>query len=384
MIEELEPKNENEQEVQKEDQSSEEDSKLEQNDKPAEDTPLAQEDEYWLEGATAEQIEEYKLKKLEEEKELSAEEQEKLDKEKNRKLNKKFLILILGFMVCSLLYLVCASIGKYNMLYHVDFDTTKDSISSITALKYIKYAMYVCYAISIVGFIFLILHFTKVKINIPLARKEQIYDILDWVIILPICIVITTICFSLIFTFTVVNGESMQPTLYQNDKLFVLYHKKIEHNDVVIVYADKEKYFNVEKNSLYVKRVIALPGDKIQNEYGDLIINGEKADMSFCKKNAYDRVENNFNSTIAKGVKELSRDTAFNFCFVADVVNDKKQICEYTDDLIFTVPKGYYLVLGDNRGNSKDSRRLGLISKDDIEGVVVSKIEGIIGFKKIN
>ena len=239
MIEELEPKNENEQEVQKEDQSSEEDSKLEQNDKPAEDTPLAQEDEYWLEGATAEQIEEYKLKKLEEEKELSAEEQEKLDKEKNRKLNKKFLILILGFMVCSLLYLVCASIGKYNMLYHVDFDTTKDSISSITALKYIKYAMYVCYAISIVGFIFLILHFTKVKINIPLARKEQIYDILDWVIILPICIVITKICFSLIFTFTVVNGESMQPTLYQNDKLFVLYHKKIEHNDVVIVYADK-------------------------------------------------------------------------------------------------------------------------------------------------
>ena len=60
------------------------------------------------------------------------------------------------------------------------------------------------------------------------------------------------------------------------------------------------------------------------------------------------------------------------------------KICEYTDDLIFTVPKGYYLVLGDNRGNSNDSRRLGLISKDDIEGVVVSKIEGIIGFKKIN
>ena len=43
----------------------------------------------------------------------------------------------------------------------------------------------------------------------------------------------------------------------------------------------------------------------------------------------------------------------------------------FTSDFEYTVPKGKYLVLGDNRLISKDSRMFGLVDKDMIQGKVV-------------
>ena len=36
----------------------------------------------------------------------------------------------------------------------------------------------------------------------------------------------------------------------------------------------------------------------------------------------------------------------------------------------FIIPNGYYFVVGDNRINSNDSRKIGLVKEDNIEGVV--------------
>ena len=83
-----------------------------------------------------------------------------------------------------------------------------------------------------------------------------------------------------------------------------------------------------------IKRVIGLPGDHIQIKDGSVYVNGEKLEESY----------------ISRAVSTESF-----------ILND------------FTVPEGYYFMMGDNRERSSDSRTLGCIPKNKLEGRVVRK-----------
>ncbi len=92
-------------------------------------------------------------------------------------------------------------------------------------------------------------------------------------------------------------------------------------------------FLEIEKLSL-IKRVIGLPGDHIQIKEGSVYLNGEKLEENYLDK------------------------SVFTESFVL------------TD---FTVPEGYYFMMGDNRERSSDSRTIGCIPKKKIEGRVVRK-----------
>ena len=77
-----------------------------------------------------------------------------------------------------------------------------------------------------------------------------------------------------------------------------------------------------------IKRVVGLPGDTIAVRRGKLVLNGEPQKEPFTNKNLPDR------------------------SFYAKI----------------TVPKGHVFVMGDNRGNSADSRVFGPLPKKNIEG----------------
>ena len=146
-------------------------------------------------------------------------------------------------------------------------------------------------------------------------------EIIEYIVLIVIILLIRTYLFVPIM----VSGNSMVPTLNNGDVMilnkFSYLVNDIKRFDIVVV--DYE-------NEYIIKRVIGLPGDYVEYKNDILYVNGKKI------KEEYDR--------------------------------------EYTEDFnlndlnIEKIPNNYYLVLGDNRPISKDSRKIGLIDKKNIKG----------------
>lgn len=147
-----------------------------------------------------------------------------------------------------------------------------------------------------------------------------------------ICLVIAKLITSFVFLSVMVDGNSMYSTLKNGDKGITdgIFYKitGVDRFDIVII---EEKGFSDK----LVKRVVGLPGETLKYEKGKLYINGKF-------------VEENF---ISEEVK-LQTKTPYG--------NDTFEI---------TLGNNEYYVLGDNRGNSTDSRYFGSIKESQIKGV---------------
>ena len=149
---------------------------------------------------------------------------------------------------------------------------------------------------------------------------------------------------------------SMLPTIVEGDRIFVdkmAYRLEVPFTDIEIMQTGQPKrgdivVFNSEKaGNRLVKRLIGEPGDRIAMVDNKLIINGE---LTFYEDN-----ENELHKTEHLGnVAHIVQ-----FMPVAEARDNFAQVI---------VPEGHYLVLGDNRNNSADSRYYGFVPAIEIQG----------------
>ncbi|ERJ13497.1 signal peptidase I [Haloplasma contractile] len=169
-------------------------------------------------------------------------------------------------------------------------------------------------------------------------KKSLSREILEYVIIFAITILAVNFIHNNVFTPVSVEGESMEPTLHDQDYLFLWELGDIDRFDVIVFKATKDDY--------YVKRVIGMPGDSIRYKNNQLYINNQYYEEDY----------------FTNGVKQPTE--SFNSSDVCRITNFPNNIsCENG-----VIPEGYYLVLGDNRTNSTDSRRIGLVKEESILG----------------
>ena len=143
---------------------------------------------------------------------------------------------------------------------------------------------------------------------------------------------ITVLLRNFIFIPMTIEGSSMIPTFQQDDQIIVKTIYDIERFDLVV--------FHDSSNRTLVKRVIGLPGEKIQYENDQLYVNDKKFEEKFLDN---DLVNN------AGGI------------WTSDFTLE-----ELTGTQV--VPEDEYFVLGDNRRSSNDSRYFGSIPVELIVG----------------
>ena len=151
--------------------------------------------------------------------------------------------------------------------------------------------------------------------------KRVIKGALPYIIIIVVVLLIK----QFVLTTVRVDGDSMLDTLEDNDIMLldrVSHHfTGVKRFDIVVVHHDNDEL---------IKRIIGLPGDTIRYTDNKLYVNDEEVAEPFLTKKTQD-------------------------FSLSDLGIDK-------------IPEGKYFVMGDNRGNSYDSRYFGLIDEKDIQG----------------
>ena len=154
-------------------------------------------------------------------------------------------------------------------------------------------------------------------------------------LLLGIITVLCVICYQVvsrhIATAVIVQGRSMLPTLHDGDR-FILnrlsyFRHAPQRGDVVVVK-------DPGHNDYAVKRIVGMPSETVYFKRGEVMVNGKRL----------------FEPYLVQGTQTFLPDTR---------------------EKLIMVGKDQYFVLGDNRGNSEDSRYYGAVNKSQIVGAIV-------------
>jgi signal peptidase I len=165
------------------------------------------------------------------------------------------------------------------------------------------------------------------------GRKFR-HVILDLTETLMICSLVFAVVYVFIGQLLEVEGNSMFPTYHDGERMIAekisMRYKEIKRGEVVIF-----QHPGYSEKHLLIKRVIGLPGETFEMKDGFVYINDEKPDEPY--------IQNNILTQEIKGgiLKE---------------------------NVKYTLEPDSYILLGDNREQSTDSRYFGPIGKDKIVG----------------
>ena len=192
-----------------------------------------------------------------------------------------------------------------------------------------------------------------------------------------IAIFIALVIRSFIFEPFNIPSGSMKPNLLVGDFIFVskysygfskhslpfsiplipgkIFSNKPERGDVVV--------FKTPQNNRtdYIKRVIGLPGDKIEIKNGIIFING--SEILRKKLNDFIDTDNKRSNKRVRMYNEYFFNKEINILDITD-----NGIADNTQ--LFNVPENHFFVMGDNRDNSQDSRFINTVGFIPYENLV--------------
>lgn len=208
--------------------------------------------------------------------------------------------------------------------------------------------------------------------------NAKIKNVLEWVYCIVIAVVLALLFRYFIGTPTIVQQVSMNPTLVQDQRLWLnrwgrTIKKMPERYDIITFEAPSKTSYNYNeidqsnpvakydnepqglwnkftyyvleiKKDSYIKRVIGLPGERIQIKNGKVYVKGEELQEDYLQPGIV------------------------------------------TDSLVFddfVVPDGYVFAMGDNRNHSTDCREFGCIPLEKIESKVWIRIWPLNLFGKV-
>jgi len=163
--------------------------------------------------------------------------------------------------------------------------------------------------------------------------KGFLRELYEWTQAIAIAVVLALLINQFVFSIVEVQGASMEPTLNQSERLFVFKSfYKPKNKDIIIIKSEQlGKYI--------VKRVIAVGGQTIDinKETGEVYVDDKLQNEPYINEGANYFVGN-------------------------------------ADEYPLTVPQNHVFVMGDNRGNSMDSRALGVFNYDDVMGKALFRV----------
>ncbi len=178
--------------------------------------------------------------------------------------------------------------------------------------------------------------------NLPVdEKKSSLNELLEWLEAIAIAIMVVLLVFTFVLRQVMVVGDSMNPTLYDGERLIMthLFYTP-KQGDIVVANCVGEN----KLNKSIIKRVIATEGQTIDIDFetGEVTVDGEVLEEDYI------------NALTTTGDNQ-----------------------GYSYPL--TVPEGCVFVMGDNRNHSTDSRYsvVGFINVEDISGKAVFRISPI-------
>lgn len=163
------------------------------------------------------------------------------------------------------------------------------------------------------------------------AKRSPLGAVLFWARDLLLAVIIAIIVILFLYQPVKVEGTSMMPALNDQERIFInkfIYQfnvGQIERGDMVVF------WYPNDPSKSYIKRVIGIPGDRVEVDLGTVVINGKRLEETYVPQEYRDE------TSMAQRV----------------------------------IPADEYFVLGDHRSSSNDSRSWGLVPRRFVYGKAV-------------
>lgn len=165
-------------------------------------------------------------------------------------------------------------------------------------------------------------------------KKRILIEVLEFFKVFFIVLSLWWICNLYFFEVNLVLGRSMNPTLQDSDRIVVnkigMHFRTLQRGDIVTL--DGKSIEAQYDDKFLIKRIIGVPGDRVQIKDGQVYLNGELLNEAYLNGLAF---------------------TMSGF---------------YNDEVL---GEDEYYVLGDNRSHSTDSRIFGVVKRKAIKGYLI-------------